>query len=252
MSKRVVLYHWKEEEAKPLIQLLEGAGFAIHYNGRTPTSFGQLRQIDPLAVVIDLTRMPSHGRYVATGIRSVKSIRHIPIVFADGEVEKVAKIREILPDAIYTQRGKLVAALKRVKPLAAPVVTERLVSYETRTTAQKLGVREGMRVAVYDPPSGYLKLLEPLPEGVEFVEDSDETLALTLWFVRDPDTYLAGLRAMRTRAAKTRLWVIYPKGSKSELTQFTVREGALAIGLVDYKICSVSSVWTGMAFAIKK
>jgi len=31
-----------------------------------------------------------------------------------------------------------------------------------------------------------------------------------------------------------------------------VREAALAMGLVDYKICSLDGVWTGMVFAVKK
>lgn len=252
MSKRVVLYHWKAEEAKPLIRLLRDVGYTVHHD-QEPRAFSKLREIDPIAVVIDLTRMPSHGHYVATGIRAVKSVRHIPIVFVDGAAEKVAKIQAILPDAIYTQREKLSAALKKVKPLDEPVEVKRLLSYENRTTAQKMGIREGMRVAVYDPPLGYLKLLGAAPEGVEFEEEPNETLRITLWFVRDSDVYLTGLRAMRAKAAKTLLWVIYPKGKAGgELTQFVVREGALAVGLVDYKICSVSEVWTAMAFTLKK
>jgi hypothetical protein len=31
-----------------------------------------------------------------------------------------------------------------------------------------------------------------------------------------------------------------------------VREAALAVGLVDYKICSLDGVWSGMLFALKK
>jgi hypothetical protein len=31
-----------------------------------------------------------------------------------------------------------------------------------------------------------------------------------------------------------------------------VRESALAVGLVDYKICSVNEVWTGLLFTRKK
>jgi len=252
MSKSVVLYHWKAEEAEPLIQLMKGAGFAVHYDLKG-TKLGKLREIKPVAVVIDLTRMPSYGRYVATGIRAMKSIRHIPIVFVDGDAEKVARIHELLPDATYTRRGKLAVALKRVKPAAEPIVVERLASFEPRTTAQKIGIQEGMRVAVFDPPPGYLKTLGVMPEGVEFEEEPDKPLPVTIWFVRDVDVYLTGLRAMRARAAKTRLWVIYPKGKAGgELTQFVIREGALAVGLVDYKICSVSDIWTGMVFAIKK
>jgi len=77
-----------------------------------------------------------------------------------------------------------------------------------------------------------------------------------LWFVREPDVYLAGLREMKKRAAKSKLWVLYPKQKKGKasggITQFVVRDAALKVGLVDYKICSVDETWTGMAFAVKK
>ena len=84
-----------------------------------------LRESPPLAAVIDLTRLPSHGRYVAAEIRATKSTRHIPIVFVDGDPEKVERIRKDLPDAVYTSRSRLASALKRVKPLADPVAAPR-------------------------------------------------------------------------------------------------------------------------------
>ena len=37
-----------------------------------------------------------------------------------------------------------------------------------------------------------------------------------------------------------------------QLTQFSIREAALELGLVDYKICSLDDRWTGMLLTIKK
>ena len=61
----------------------------------------------------------------------------------------------------------------------------------------------------------------------------------------------------RERAAKTKLWIVYPKAQAKRkpdtgLTQFLIREGALAVGLVDYKICSVNETWTALLFTLKK
>ena len=169
--------------------------------------------------------------------------------------KEIAAIRKLLPDAVYTTRAKAGAAVKRAKPLADPVVPPQMMfSYGGRTVAQKLGIRENTRVALVDAPVGYAKMLGALPEGASLEEDPDEPLAITLWFVRDPDAFLSRLAHMSRLAAKTRLWIVYPKRSAqaTSLNQFMVRQSALDSGLVDYKICSVSETWTGMLFARKK
>ena len=250
---KVRLFHWRAEEAKPLIALLRAAGYTVDYQGDKPGTFRTIRENLPAAVVIDLTRMPSHGRYVAAAVRLTKVTRHLPIVFLDGDPEKVERLRREYPDALYCSRSKLAATLKRAKPVTNPVKPAHTIAAPSnRTTAQKLGIREGMRVTVLDPPPDYVKILGVLPAGASWEEDPDQVLPLTLWFVRDPDVYLAGLRHMRQRIAKTRLWVVYPKGQKTGLTRFVVRDAALALGLVDYKICSVNETWTGLLFTRKK
>ena len=255
---RVRLCHWRESEAASLIATLRKAGYTVDYPGEKAN--GIFRSLGatpaPLAVVIDLTRLPSHGRYVAAEIRAKKSLRHIPIVFVDGDPEKVARIRKDLPDAVYTSRAGLASALRRVKPLANPAMPPRMLHRTDRTTAEKLGIKAGSRVAVIDPPPDYVRALGPMPEGAELEEDPDSVRVLTLWFVRDADAYLAALPAMRNRTTKTRLWILYPKQQlrkpAAQLTQSFIREAALAVGLVDYKICSVNETWTGLLFTRKK
>jgi hypothetical protein len=259
---RVRLCHWRESEATSLIAALRQAGYTVDYPGEKANGiFRSLRETPaPVAVVIDLTRLPSHGRYVAAELRATKSLRHIPIVFVDGDSEKVARIRKDLPDAIYTSRARLAGALKRVKPLADPIAPPRMLQRTDRTTAEKLGIKAGSSVAVVDPPPDYVRVLGPMPRGVELEEDPSTLPVLTLWFVRDADTYMAALPAMRNRTAKTRLWVVYPKQQAKQnarkiaagLTQSFIREAALTVGLVDYKICSVNEIWTGLLFTRKK
>ena len=51
------------------------------------------------------------------------------------------------------------------------------------------------------------------------------------------------------------VWIVYPKRAGSLRCDFVatdVRESALAVGLVDYKICAVDDDWTGMKFARRK
>ncbi|HEY2845040.1 MAG TPA: hypothetical protein VGJ09_15365, partial [Bryobacteraceae bacterium] len=164
---RVRLLHWRESEAAPLIDALRQAGYTVDYRGeKIDGSFRTLREQPVFAVVIDLTRLPSYGRHVAAEMRASKSLRQIPIVFVDGDPEKVDRIRKDLPDAVYTSRARLAAALKRAKPLADPVQPPRMMHRPDRTAAEKLGIKAGAMVAVIDAPSGYGRILGPLPKSV--------------------------------------------------------------------------------------
>ena len=251
----VRLFHWKASEAAPLVDLLRGAGYAVDYPGDEANgNFRTMREAPPLAAIIDLTRLPSHGRYVAAAIRGIKKLRQIPIVFLDGEKEKVARIRGELPDASFTSRARLASTLKRVKPVANPVVPAQMMqSYAARTAAEKLGIKKDARVGLVDPPADYARAVGKLPPGASLEEDPEETLPLTLWFIRDPDTYLSRLPRMRAMAKRSRLWILWQKSRPdSGVTQPFIRESALAVGLVDYKICSVNEVWSGLLFTWKK
>ena len=57
-------------------------------------------------------------------------------------------------------------------------------------------------------------------------------------------------KTMRRLAARTKLWILWRKGS--DVTQPFLRESAGAVGLVDYKICAVDAVWSAMLFARRK
>jgi hypothetical protein len=254
VKKRVGLVHWKAEEARPLIERLERAGYDVHYGDeKKPLRVSELKKLDPWAAVVDLTRLPSQGKYWAAELRE-SSLRHLPILFVDGDAQRVERVRAAIPDAEYVSVDELVAALMKVEPVAHPVQPERMMA-STRSAALKMGVKASTRVGVYDAPRGYAKVIGELPSGAVLEESPAEIAPVSVWFVRDAEAYLAGLRAMKKIAAKSKLWVVYPKqkkGATQGITQFTLREAAIEIGLVDYKICRVDETWTGMAFAVKK
>src|ERR1700682_5253580 len=112
--QRVRLFHWKAEEAKPLIAKLRAAGYEVVYNARTQSPLvREMEQRGVAAVVIDLSRLPSHGKYVGAWLRGSKSTRHLPLVFVGGAEEKVAAVRKHLPDAVYASIAGVAAALKQ-------------------------------------------------------------------------------------------------------------------------------------------
>jgi CheY-like chemotaxis protein len=254
--QRVRIIHWRSAESGPLIEACRAGGFAVEYDDIPfPALAKSIRHDQPDALVIDLTHLPSHGREVAMAIRRTKFSRHIPIVFVDGEPEKVALIRKQLPDATFTTRKQLCAGIRKAiaNPVANPIaplgVMER---YGSRTRAQKLGIKPNSTVAVIDPPRDYETVLGDLGEGVELVENPASVHPVTLWFMRDPDAVLAALRRMRAIADKTRLWIVRPKGPKSQLNENFLRDAGNEVGLVDYKICAIDEHWTGIVFARRK
>ncbi len=257
---RVHVFHWNSEEAQPLLANLRAAGYKVDYSEKTdPRVFKTIRESTPEAVVIDLSRLPSHGREVATALRGTKATRSIPIIFVGGASEKVAVVREKLPDAVFTTQSKLAADLRLAldSPPANPIVPKQMMDrYATRTPAQKLGIKEGTALALIDPPSDYMRVLDPLPEQVSVLENPDGPCPVTLWFVRELGAYLADLPRIGNWADRTKLWILWPKqagsAKPSPITQALIRESALEIGLVDYKICSVNASWSGLLFTRKK
>lgn len=257
---RVRLIHSKPDEARTRVAQLQALGHEVEFENRVPPA--KIRATQPDAVLIDLTRTPAHGREVAVYLRSTKASRHLPIVFVEGEPEKVAAIKAILPDAAYTDWKHVDRAIKAAsKQKAADVVvpTPIMQRYGNRSVAEKLGIKAGMKVGVIDPPSRYESLIAGLPDNVTFLEEENEIYRLdpdlTLWFVRDIVTLQHGMRNARRLVQKANLWIVWPKAGSSihsDLTQPIFRKVCLDAGLVDYKICAVNSDWSAMLFAPAK
>src|SRR5438477_11007129 len=99
----VRLVSWNPELAQQRARTLQDAGISVDASPLIKGGgIGRFRASSPAAVLIDLDRIPSHGREVAVALRNSKWTRHIPLVFAGGVPEKVERIRQELPDAFFT------------------------------------------------------------------------------------------------------------------------------------------------------
>ena len=251
---RIRLFHWKAQEADIFVERLRAAGHRVAYEEKiAPGVFRGIRGAPPDAFVIALNRLPSQGREVAAFLRGSKATRHIPIVFVDGAPEKD---RRQIPDAAYTSLDRLDPTLQKLlaQPPAAPIVPPQMMDrYRTRSAAQKLGIVKDATVCLLDPPRDYASVLGPMPDGVSFTEGAARNCPVTLWFVTDAGVHQSRLPRARSVAAHTKLWILWPKGGRQTgISQPYLRETAKSVGLVDYKICSVSDRWSAMAFAVKK
>jgi response regulator RpfG family c-di-GMP phosphodiesterase len=126
----VRLIHWNAAEAEERADELRSAGYDVVCDPLDQAGLRALRENPPSAVVIDLSRLPSQGRDVALGIRKYKVTRHVPLVFVGGDPEKVARIKELLPDAVYTTWNRIRNSLKRAisNPPQDPVVPDSVMA----------------------------------------------------------------------------------------------------------------------------
>src|SRR5262245_52974041 len=168
MSMSVVrLVCWKEDLAQERSRILKQAGIPVDASPLIPGGgVGQLRAISPAAVLIDLDRLPSHGREVAVAMRQSKATRHIPIVFAGGAEQKVTRIRQELPDAFFTDWKGVVPALKKAikNPPTQPVQPlSHMQRYAGASLVKKLGFTPGMKAALLGAPEEFVEQLGELP-----------------------------------------------------------------------------------------
>ena len=250
--KAVRLVHWNEDEGLERQKQLEALGFDVAFDfGDGLFVSRQIRASVPDAIVIDLSRIPSHGREVAHSVRGRKSTRHVPLVFVDGEPEKVERTKQLLPDATYTTWGRIKTALPKAiaRPPANPVIPDHNAAWG-KSTAEKLGAKPGFKIALLASPKGFADSLKPWPAKVAFTARPESTVDLFLCFARSRQELQAHLLALNVADRQT-AWLLWPKkasGVKSDLDGNVVRNTGLAAGWVDYKVCSVDATWSALAF----
>ncbi|HEX8689342.1 MAG TPA: hypothetical protein VF729_03775 [Solirubrobacterales bacterium] len=251
--QRIRLVHWKPEEVAERAARLQAEGYEV--DGRVPgTSIGvkELREDPPAAFVIDLSRLPSHGREVAYALRHSKALRPLPIVFVGGVEDKVAPIRAALPDATFTTWERAGADLRRAieRPPRDPVVPQSDSGPRSgRPLAQKLGIKEGMTVVLLNAPAGVERTLGPLPPGASLRAGSRGRREMTLWFVTARAVFERRLAGVAKAVGEGTLWMAWPKrssGVDTDLSEDAIREVALPAGLVDTKVCAIDDTWSGL------
>ena len=244
--KSLRLICWKEADAACHAAELRHAGYRVIADPlKNPGgAVRYFRELNPDAVVIDLDRLPSHGRELGMSLRASKSTCHLPLIFVGGVAEKIEPIRAAIPGAIFTAWDDVVAAVERA--MAQPL-EPRLTSRELAKPSgpgsleRKLDIKPQTHfaiVALSGDASWLSELLAFIPDGAVAQRRIDPSTTLALLVVstrRDvAQAFLLARRALPTDAS---FWIIHPKQTSPlalDFNQDDVREAGLAHGFVDY------------------
>jgi Protein of unknown function (DUF3052) len=122
--------------------------------------------------------------------------------------------------------------------------------YSGTPLARKLGIKEGQSVALLGAPDGFEATLEGLPDRVTLrtaARGTNEVLVSFHTARADLERRLPTL--LKAMDVDGGLWVAWPKkasGVPTDITEDTVREVALPLGLVDTKVCAIDDTWSGL------
>jgi hypothetical protein len=131
-----------------------------------------------------------------------------------------------------------------------------MAGYSGTPLAKKLGIKPGSTLHSVHAPANYLALVAPLPENVTVSRGVVDDLDVVHLFIKTRAELIELLDLYKTKIKQNgAIWVSWPKktsGILSEMTEDTVREIALPLGLVDIKVCAVDETWSGLKLVIRK
>ncbi|HEY8634248.1 MAG TPA: DUF3052 family protein [Candidatus Dormibacteraeota bacterium] len=124
----------------------------------------------------------------------------------------------------------------------------------TRPLLDKLGVKPGAKVAIVDvKDAGFLSLLRQRTSDIVTGRPQSPADLVDLVFLgAENDADLKRLKDVKTWIEPNgAIWVIRPKGGRSEISDTDVIDAGLAAGLVDNKIASFSDTHGAMRLVFR-
>jgi hypothetical protein len=122
--------------------------------------------------------------------------------------------------------------------------------YSKNPLIVKLGLKSDMTARFVNAPPHYATLLGAMPPDVRILESARGMADFIHVFVCNNAELTKQLPALKKHLDKAgMLWVSWPKKTSAmfrDVTEDTVRDSALKIGLVDVKVCAVDEDWSGL------
>jgi hypothetical protein len=128
-----------------------------------------------------------------------------------------------------------------------------VAGYSGTPLVKKIGIKPADKVLSAGAPKGFEQELSPLPEGVK-LNGSSKEINVALFFTDQRARLEKELPKLKGRITQNgMIWIAWPKKASkvpTDLTEDVIRDTALALGLVDVKVCAVNDVWSGLKLVI--
>jgi hypothetical protein len=127
-----------------------------------------------------------------------------------------------------------------------------MAGYSGTPLPRKLGIRPGVRVRLVKVPAEVRTELRADLAKCIVVRGIDGEVGFAMFFARSRAECGMGFRESEPRLAPAGMvWACWPKkgsGVETDLDENGVREIGLGAGLVDVKVCAVTTIWSGLKF----
>ena len=127
--------------------------------------------------------------------------------------------------------------------------------YSRRSLIEKLGIKEGFRIIILDPPQNYGTIIGELPNSVSVVRNLEGPLDFIHFFTKSRKELENKFPALKQELSQNGiLWISWPKTSskvETDLDEDVVREIGLKNGLVDVKVSAIDETWSGLKFVYR-
>jgi hypothetical protein len=130
-----------------------------------------------------------------------------------------------------------------------------IAGYSGTPLAKKLGIKDGSTLALVNAPGHLDDDLAPLPAGVQVRRRAGDADVALAFFTKRADLERRIDDLARNVFPNGGLWIAWPKkssGVATDITEDTIRDVALPLGIVDNKVCAIDDTWSGLRLVWRK
>ena len=143
------------------------------------------------------------------------------------------------------------------RPIPASVAAQmKRAGYSGTPLATKLGLKPGQSVLLLGEPANYSSLVGPAMRDLKRAKSLGPGVDVVHMFTASRSRLATALLDCRRKLRPDAVvWVSWPKkasGVSTDVTEDTIRDVALPIGLVDVKVCAVDETWSGLKLVVRK
>lgn len=117
-----------------------------------------------------------------------------------------------------------------------------MAGYSKTPLVKKLGIKEGFKLYIRNPPLNYFQLTAPVPNDVIITKRLYNNMDMIHFFTKKRSELASNINNQMSKIKQNgTIWVSWPKKASkvpTDITEDTIREIILPIGLVDIKVCA--------------